>query len=853
MALAALLVYALVLGVLMAAWPGWIHALDDSTAMSALYSRGFFSSSSVVSDGMTPFIQINLLLAGLMRAAGVLGEWRYVAGWLAQSMLAAVLLFRAVRWSRRFGLLSDASWFFALLLVQPAWWASMLWAPSVTLTVWLLVESMLAIERVRFESHPRWALVMIALFALSLSGALGLALSCIVSIYGAVLLSRKERQIEALLPLLAVAPSVVFFTGLSWRWGVLGGVQWNASGPVAQPFSWIPLLNGEWTRNAQTLLLRMGEGVTLPFPLVAFGFLALLGVAEWMRESPREMRERGVLLLVITGQFVFTASFLPPETAWRLAAPVLLIETLFAAHGVVWAARRFQSTTTAWSLITALGVMFLSAAYFEFRPLLERALYRETLYQTTREWLDRREGISPVFIQFSPSLFLCLSDDDSVIPFEYAALGRLHSVEGDQRGRIASPLADPPQAMAFYAIFDDVDVRVAGDMDPVLRSLAPEYKVSWSRNLQTWERLEPGETLPDQTADSSIALESAIIGEPVGERWTFEDREDFDGQLGVAFGDGGGIRPTQGAGAAGSSSPDTKNEIGALESKPFVIEGDDLRFYASIPQDSTQSFFALAVYSDYPWSEGRSAPPVQHLFDHKPNESLMNQFVYVRPQGLRYEENSIRGWRVVRALQGGGDGSWKMIGWSLDPWRGSKAIWLAADRDPRANMGLDDIRQWKRPPGLYWNFEWGAYRDWIAEGEAFGDAPASGPFGTQLPVKGYEGNYFINSFYHGGDAATGALLSPEFTLQGDSINFLVGGGDDVEQVYVGLLAGGDLVIKTAGRRDETLRRVTWNISSLRGRTVRLVIRDQSSGAWGHILADDFRIVNQPASPSMTPP
>src|SRR4051794_3477543 len=73
------------------------------------------------------------------------------------------------------------------------------------------------------------------------------------------------------------------------------------------------------------------------------------------------------------------------------------------------------------------------------------------------------------------------------------------------------------------------------------------------------------------------------------------------------------------------------------------------------------------------------------------------------------------------------------------------------------------------------DFEGDDYGGWKAEGTAFGDRPARGTLPNQMPVTGFHGRGLANSFV-GGDAATGTLTSPPFTVERDYLNFLIGGG-----------------------------------------------------------------------------
>ncbi|WP_035840194.1 glycoside hydrolase family 32 protein [Kitasatospora azatica] len=81
------------------------------------------------------------------------------------------------------------------------------------------------------------------------------------------------------------------------------------------------------------------------------------------------------------------------------------------------------------------------------------------------------------------------------------------------------------------------------------------------------------------------------------------------------------------------------------------------------------------------------------------------------------------------------------------------------------------------PPGTaLQDFESGTFGNWTTTGTAFGSAPATGALAGQSTVTGAVGRYFADSF-NGGDASTGTLTSPAFTVTGNYINFKVGGGN----------------------------------------------------------------------------
>ncbi len=85
--------------------------------------------------------------------------------------------------------------------------------------------------------------------------------------------------------------------------------------------------------------------------------------------------------------------------------------------------------------------------------------------------------------------------------------------------------------------------------------------------------------------------------------------------------------------------------------------------------------------------------------------------------------------------------------------------------------------------------------------------------------------------------------SPEFVIHGDRASFLASGGFIPDSLYVGLLdAESKKVLLTGGgARGPQMKRTTWDVSKLKGRTVVLQVVDQSKDGWGHLTFDDFSI------------
>lgn len=148
------------------------------------------------------------------------------------------------------------------------------------------------------------------------------------------------------------------------------------------------------------------------------------------------------------------------------------------------------------------------------------------------------------------------------------------------------------------------------------------------------------------------------------------------------------------------------------------------------------------------------------------------------------------------------------------------------------------------------SFEQGRWSGWTVSGHAFGARPTHARPAHQSFVNGWRGWYYANSFAHDTDDRTGTLRSRPFTISTEGISFLVGGGSDVDHVGVRLVIDGNVVLRAAGRNDEGLRRVFWDVRQYRGRQAVIEIYDEATGPWGHVLADDFRL--EPVLPPETP-
>lgn len=132
-------------------------------------------------------------------------------------------------------------------------------------------------------------------------------------------------------------------------------------------------------------------------------------------------------------------------------------------------------------------------------------------------------------------------------------------------------------------------------------------------------------------------------------------------------------------------------------------------------------------------------------------------------------------------VDGGKKRKWVLLV-SLNPghlYGGSGTQYFVGDFDG-TTFTPDDDGSYEPPAELsvLEDFESESFGDWTATGTAFGSGPAPGAaVGTdQGGVGNYQGDRLANSF-HGFDGSTGTLTSPEFTVQEDFLNFLIGGGN----------------------------------------------------------------------------
>ena len=161
------------------------------------------------------------------------------------------------------------------------------------------------------------------------------------------------------------------------------------------------------------------------------------------------------------------------------------------------------------------------------------------------------------------------------------------------------------------------------------------------------------------------------------------------------------------------------------------------------------------------------------------------------------------------------------------------------------------------------DFETGDLTDWEKDGEAFDFQPTWGDNPTARnrgQPSEHQGDWWLGLYekYQGpdigkkegqnpgqtqGDGPQGTLTSIEFTIIGETMNFLIGGGNHAWDVApapccVNLEIKGKVERTATGNATETMSRKEWDVSDLKGKTAQLVVVDNNSGGWGHPNFDD---------------
>ena len=155
------------------------------------------------------------------------------------------------------------------------------------------------------------------------------------------------------------------------------------------------------------------------------------------------------------------------------------------------------------------------------------------------------------------------------------------------------------------------------------------------------------------------------------------------------------------------------------------------------------------------------------------------------------------------------------------------------------------------PDGTVINdFESTGWGDWTATGDLAGAGPTTGATSGQSAVTGFQGSRLLNTFL-AGDATTGTLTSPPFTISSPAIDFMIAGGNhpwgQANPTALNLVIGGQVVRTATGNDSETPAWQGWDLTGLQGQQATLQAVDNNTGGFGHLLLDQITVADHPTS------
>ena len=139
----------------------------------------------------------------------------------------------------------------------------------------------------------------------------------------------------------------------------------------------------------------------------------------------------------------------------------------------------------------------------------------------------------------------------------------------------------------------------------------------------------------------------------------------------------------------------------------------------------------------------------------------------------------------------------------------------------------------------------------VIEGDAFTEKHVVSSHAELNPARRIPGGCHLLGSLAGG-AAQGELQSEPFVLGGNGqVNFLIGGGMDLQNLYVAVVnaeTGEELLRATGTETDDLpegtshgLRRVYWDLRAALGKALYFKVRDQADGSRAYLNVDDFHI------------
>ena len=142
------------------------------------------------------------------------------------------------------------------------------------------------------------------------------------------------------------------------------------------------------------------------------------------------------------------------------------------------------------------------------------------------------------------------------------------------------------------------------------------------------------------------------------------------------------------------------------------------------------------------------------------------------------------------------------------------------------------------------SFENDSYGEWKSEGDAFGHGPLIEE--EYFTTPGMQGRGMASSANSENGEATGSLISPDFTIERNSIHFLIesqeihflpGSEEHRGKLAIELLVDDEVVRSQVPDEFHAMFRRSWDVSDLRGKEARIRIVDRDDRMDAHINVD----------------
>jgi len=191
----------------------------------------------------------------------------------------------------------------------------------------------------------------------------------------------------------------------------------------------------------------------------------------------------------------------------------------------------------------------------------------------------------------------------------------------------------------------------------------------------------------------------------------------------------------------------------------------------------------------------------------------------------------------------------------LDSWKFFPGLvrenFVTSGKDATIMTATSVVSAPMRPDIMFEDWTRPGFEGWTVEGSAFGPGPlASSDLPPHLNTGLYEGRLVHSHSAAPGanpkekDAATGKLISPEFTIDRNFAAFAIGGSKTPDACLFKVVVDGNVIRKQAGTGNRKMVEVTVDLRDFQGKTARIEIEDADTVPGGFIALGPIRLTDK---------